>query len=39
MKAVFEKNYSSMMRMSMDMCMCRCACFSESMLSSVFAGL
>lgn len=35
MKAVFEKYFASMLRMSADMCMCNCAQFLEFTLSCV----
>lgn len=35
MKAVFEKYFASVLRMSVDMCMCNCAQFLEFTLSCV----
>ena len=35
MKAVFEKNFAPVLRMSVDMCMCSCAHFLEFPLSCV----
>ena len=35
MKAVFEKYFASVLRMSADMCMCSCAHFLEFPLSCV----
>ena len=35
MKAVFEKSFAIVLRMSVDMCMCNCARFLEFTLSCV----
>lgn len=35
MKAVFEKSFAFVLRMSVDMCMCNCAVFPEFTLSCV----
>ena len=35
MKAVFEKSFASVLRMSVDMCMCNCAHFLEFTLFCV----
>jgi hypothetical protein len=35
MKAVFEKSFAFVLRMSADMCMCNCARFLEFTLSCV----
>ena len=35
MKAVFEKNFAPVLRMSADMCMCNCAHFLEFTLFCV----